>query len=125
MYSTAEFLFLAQALEVYHVRSGHFSSHLLPPKEHKKKVDEILKTVPAEHVDWVRRKLAASADDNFGNKDWPVCAVINDRWFRGALVILAERSRDPAGPPLQGDTFLDGLTEAECKEASPYIKRCV
>jgi hypothetical protein len=63
-----------------------------------------------------------AGDDNFTNKDWPVTTVINDRWFRGALVVLAERTVDPAGPPLWGETFLDGLTEAECKEASPYIK---
>jgi hypothetical protein len=63
-----------------------------------------------------------AADDNFGNhKDWPVTAVINDRWFRGALVVLAERSRDPAGPPLQGDTFLDGLTAEECDDATRRI----
>jgi hypothetical protein len=61
------------------------------------------------------------ADDNFANKGWPVCAVINDRWFRGAFVVLAERSRDPAGPPLQGDTFLDGLTADECDEATRWI----
>ena len=67
-----------------------------------------------------------AGDDNFANKGWPVCAVINDRWFRGALVIalrrsLAERTVDPAGPPLQGETFLDGLTADECKEASSFI----
>jgi hypothetical protein len=62
-----------------------------------------------------------AADDNFANKGWPVCAVINDRWFRGAFVVLAERSRDPAGPPLQGDTFLDGLTADECDEATRWI----
>jgi len=62
-----------------------------------------------------------AADDNFANKGWPVCAIINDRWFRGALVVLAERNRDPAGPPLQGDTFLDGLTAEECDEASRWI----
>ena len=62
-----------------------------------------------------------AADDNFANKGWPVTAVINDRWFRGALVVLAERTVDPAGPPLQGDTFLDGLTADECKEASSFI----
>jgi hypothetical protein len=54
--------------------------------------------------------------------DWPVTAVINARWFRGALVVLAERFRDPAGPPLQGDTFLDGLTADECDdEATRWI----
>jgi hypothetical protein len=62
-----------------------------------------------------------AADDNFGGKDWPVCAVINNRWFRGALVVLAERNRDPADPPLQGDTFLDGLTADECDEATRWI----
>ena len=62
-----------------------------------------------------------AADDNFGGKDWPVTAVINNCWFRGALVVLAERNRDPADPPLQGDTFLDGLTAEECKEASSFI----
>jgi hypothetical protein len=62
-----------------------------------------------------------AADDNFADKGWPVCAVINDRWFRGALVVLAERNRDPVAPPLQGDTFLDGLTADECKEASSFI----
>jgi hypothetical protein len=62
-----------------------------------------------------------AADDNFGGKDWPVTAVINARWFRGTLVVLAERSRDPAGPPLQGDTFLDGLTADECDEATRWI----
>jgi len=62
-----------------------------------------------------------AADDNFADKEWPVCAVINNRWFRGALVVLAERNRDPADPPLQGDTFLDGLTADECKEASSFI----
>ncbi len=62
-----------------------------------------------------------AADDNFGGKDWPVTAVINNCWFRGALVVLAERNRDPADPPLQGDTFLDVLTADECKEASSFI----
>jgi len=62
-----------------------------------------------------------AADDNFADKGWPVCAVINNRWFRGALVVLAERNRDPADPPLQGDTFLDGLTADECDEATRWI----
>ncbi len=79
------------------------------------------------HVEITRRYFrnhplfVVAADDNFANKSWPVCAVINDRWFRGALVVLAERTVDPAGPPLQGETFLDGLTADECKEASSFI----
>ena len=49
------------------------------------------------HVEITRRYFRSqplfiiAADDNFSNKDWPVTAVINDRWFRGALVVLAER----------------------------------
>ena len=62
-----------------------------------------------------------AADDNFANKGWPVTAVINDRWFRGALVVLAERTVAPAGPPLQGETYLDGLTAEERDEASSLI----
>jgi hypothetical protein len=62
-----------------------------------------------------------AADDNFNNKGWPVTSVINDRWFRGALVVLIERNRDPAGRPFIGETFLDGLTAEECKVASSHL----
>ena len=62
-----------------------------------------------------------AADDNFETKGWPVTSVINDRWFRGALVVLIERNRDPAGRPFIGDTFLDGLTAEECGDATRRI----
>jgi hypothetical protein len=61
-------------------------------------------------------------DDDYDSTDWPVLAVINDHPFRGALVILAERSVDPDAPPLSGDTFLDGLSARECKEVLLAIK---
>ena len=51
-----------------------------------------------------------ASDDNFAHKGWPVTTIINERWFRGALVVLAERNRDPAGRPFLGETYLDGLT---------------
>jgi hypothetical protein len=78
------------------------------------------------HVEITRRLFAnplfvIAADDNFNNKRWSVTTVISDRWFRGAVVILAERNRDPEGRSFIGDTFLDGLTEDECNEASRYI----
>jgi hypothetical protein len=78
------------------------------------------------HVEITRRYFrnpvfVIAADDNFNSKGWPVTTVINERWFRGALVVLAERNRDPADRPFIGETFLDGLTEDECKEVSPYI----
>lgn len=63
-----------------------------------------------------------AADDDFGDKDWPVTALINGHPFRGALVVLAERTVDPDGPPLSGDTFLDGLTARECQQALRSIQ---
>jgi hypothetical protein len=78
------------------------------------------------HVEVPRRYFrnpvfVIAGDDNFANKGWPVTTIINERWFRGALVVLAERNRDPAGRPFLGEAFLDGLTAEECKEVSPYI----
>lgn len=78
------------------------------------------------HVEVTRRYFrnpvfVIAGDDNFANKGWPVTTIINERWFRGALAVLAERNRDPSGWPFLGETFLDGLTAEECKEASPYI----
>jgi hypothetical protein len=78
------------------------------------------------HVEVTRRYFrnplfVIAGDDNFANKGWPVTTIIHERWFRGALVILTERNRDPAGRPFLGETFLDGLTAEECKEVSPYI----
>ena|ERR1700683_1117982 len=80
----------------------------------------------SSHVEITRRyfrdlPFVIAANDNFDTKGWPVTSVINDRWFRGALVVLVERNRDPAGRPFIGDTFLDGLTAAECAEASRWI----
>jgi hypothetical protein len=66
--------------------------------------------------------IVIANDDDYDSTDWPVSAVINDHPFRGALVILAERSVDPAAPPLAGDTFLDGLTARECKEVTLAIQ---
>jgi hypothetical protein len=80
----------------------------------------------SSHVEITRRyfrdlPFVIAADDNFDTKDWPVTSVINDRWFRGALVVLVERNRDPAGRPFIGETFLDGLTAAECDDATRRI----
>lgn len=78
------------------------------------------------HVELTRRLFAnplfvIAADDNFNNKGWPVTTVIHDRWFRGSIVVLAERNRDPVGRPFIGDTFLDSLTAEECAEAIRWI----
>jgi hypothetical protein len=66
--------------------------------------------------------LLIANDDAYAHTDLPVTAVINDVLFQGALVILAERSVDPDAPPLQEDTFLDGLTPRECQQALLSIK---
>jgi len=66
--------------------------------------------------------LLIANDDAYAHTDLPVTAVINEVEFQGALVILVERSVDPDGPPLQGDTFLDGLTPRECQQALLWIK---
>lgn len=52
------------------------------------------------------------ADDDFANQGWPVSAIINDRWFRGAFLVLAERPDQP---------LLDGLTADECSDARRLI----
>ena len=60
LYSSAEFLFLVQALEVYHTRSGHFESRQLPKEELLKRIDEVMKVVPVEHAEWVKEKLSSN-----------------------------------------------------------------
>ncbi len=46
---------------------------------------------------------------------------INERWFRGAVVVLTERNRDAASRLFIGDTYLNGLTSEERTEAIRWI----
>ncbi|MFA6560492.1 MAG: HEPN domain-containing protein [Verrucomicrobiia bacterium] len=55
-----QFLFLAQALEVYHARSRNFTSSELPSEQDKNRVTAILDTTALEHRDWLKEKLAFS-----------------------------------------------------------------
>ena len=55
---TSRFLFMAQALEVYHARSGKFSSLEMDKEHHKLRSNAILEKVPAEHQKWLKEKLA-------------------------------------------------------------------
>jgi len=57
LHSDAEFLFLVQALEVYHARV--FDSRALPKEEHMRRVEAAVGGSPAEIQDWVRQKLQA------------------------------------------------------------------
>jgi hypothetical protein len=56
----SRFLFLAQALEVYHARSTHFSSTEGPESEHERRMKAILETAPEKERRWLERKLAFS-----------------------------------------------------------------
>ncbi len=51
------FLLLIQALEVYHARSGFFSSTELTTDAHRNRVNAIIDSAPPEHRDWLRDKL--------------------------------------------------------------------
>jgi len=54
-HAEAEFLFLVQALEVYHART--FVSTTLPTKEHAERVNAVIAGTPPELKQWVTRKL--------------------------------------------------------------------
>jgi hypothetical protein len=54
----AEFLFIVQALEVYHSRM--FGSSAIPREEHAGRVDIVVNAAPAELRGWVRQKLAGA-----------------------------------------------------------------
>jgi hypothetical protein len=60
LYMEAQFLFLIQALEVYHTRASQFSSRQLPPEEHALRVEAIVSSSPDELKEWVRRKLQSA-----------------------------------------------------------------
>lgn len=57
LHSEAQFLFLVQALEVYHVRSPHFESKVLPTKEHGRRVATVLNIAPDELKEWLQSKI--------------------------------------------------------------------
>ncbi|MBI5820556.1 MAG: hypothetical protein HZA88_16440 [Verrucomicrobia bacterium] len=60
----SRFLFLAQALEVYHSRSSLFKSADLPTADHRKRVRAIADTAPAEYRAWIEEKLRSANQKN-------------------------------------------------------------
>jgi len=56
----SRFLFLAQALEVYHARSAQFTATEILAEDHQKRITAVLNTVPPDYLRWVREKLAYS-----------------------------------------------------------------
>lgn len=57
LYSNHEFLFLAQALEVYHARNSNFTTAERPRAEFRKAVKDILCSVPHPLRRWLDEKL--------------------------------------------------------------------
>lgn len=53
----SRFLFLVQALEVYHARSGRWPSVDLSEEDHRQRVDEILAATPEKSRRWLSFKL--------------------------------------------------------------------
>jgi hypothetical protein len=60
LHTQAEFLFLVQALEVYHARSPSFDSMLVAKDAHKARVERAVTAVPDDLKDWVERTLRAA-----------------------------------------------------------------
>ena len=54
----SKFLFLAQALEVYHARCGKFSRTDPPADVDKARVKAVLEAAPAEHQLWLKNQLS-------------------------------------------------------------------
>ena len=57
LYSNHQFLFLAQAIEVYHRRNTSFDSRCQPTADFRARRDKLIALVPEEERDWLRTKL--------------------------------------------------------------------
>jgi hypothetical protein len=57
LYDKAQFMFLVQALEIYHSRSGKFVSTELPKEERDNRLTRAMDALPADLREWARGKL--------------------------------------------------------------------
>ena len=57
LFLEARFLFLVQALEIYHACSARFESRELPKQQHKEWVSRSVEALPTELRDWAKGKL--------------------------------------------------------------------
>jgi hypothetical protein len=57
LYSNHQFLFLAQAIEVYHRRNSSFASRCQPTAEFRAQRDKLINHVPPDERDWLRARL--------------------------------------------------------------------
>jgi hypothetical protein len=60
LHAEAQFLFLLQALEVYHARCPEFDSMLVPPVTHKARVKRATASIPEDLKEWAERTLKAA-----------------------------------------------------------------
>lgn len=58
LYDKAKFIFLVQALEIYHSSSGNFISTELPKEERDARLSRAMEALPADLHKWARGKLA-------------------------------------------------------------------
>jgi hypothetical protein len=58
LYDKAQFMFLVQALEIYHSRSGKFISTELPKEERDVHLRRAMEALPTDLHEWARGKLA-------------------------------------------------------------------
>jgi hypothetical protein len=65
-YPVTTFLNYAQALETYHIRT--MDNKVDPPEEHRRRVKEILSSVPDEHRDWLKRRLRFGKSPTFAQR---------------------------------------------------------
>jgi hypothetical protein len=68
IYVQAQFLFLSQALEVYHSSSLHFESKKLSKADHAQRVDQIVAIAPEQLKEWAERELRSRNSKYFNDR---------------------------------------------------------
>ncbi|HTS19688.1 MAG TPA: HEPN domain-containing protein [Verrucomicrobiae bacterium] len=117
----SEFLFLAQAMEVYHARSNLFRPREMPNDAHRERVRAILEKAPDEYQDWLKEKLAFANQKTLAQRLGEILdlhrteaekliAGINDfaakvRYTRNYLTHYSEESRQ-SGKVARGNELL-------------------
>ncbi len=72
------FIFLVQAVEVFHARAGRFGSAQCSRAEHLNRVSKILLKIDAESQDWVRQTLLAANNKRLDDRLFDLFQVHSD-----------------------------------------------
>lgn len=72
------FLLLAQALEVFHSRSGAFVGTDVPRAQHRARIEALAACVPASDQDWLREKLAYANQKTLATRLTDIFASLGD-----------------------------------------------